>query len=147
MHPQHILGVPHGAHALGLPCWSSCLRFQLLLVEPPGLPTQTATFLLAELPSAWAPGTGESKPVPAPLRSCPCATSLPGTGTEQTPTPLHCHSLGSLSGILSPPPPLQKNTTGSPGQYQVRILAIIYRFAIVRELCPSKLFIKGIPPK
>lgn len=48
-HPQHILGVPHVLrHRLEL-------QFQLLLVESLGLPTQTATFLIADLPSAWAP--------------------------------------------------------------------------------------------
>lgn len=142
-HPQHVLGAPpcllpqppRGAHAFSSSCsWSNLLfcqhklpNFYLQGCLQPGLQVhwwkQTHFSFYAQMP--------------------PCHLSAWDSHGSILLT-LHCHRLG-LSPDFCLSPPLQQNTTRNPGECQVNTLSIIHRFAIIRELCSSKLFIKGMP--
>lgn len=81
--------------------WSSRLQFHLPLIESPVLPTQTATFLLVELPSAWAPSP-LVKAIPF-LFLCPAAPLPPLCLGQPRKYPRYAAlpQAWSLSGVLS----------------------------------------------
>lgn len=75
--------------------WSSCLHFQLLLIESPVLPTQTATFLLSDLPSAWTSSPlVKANPF---LLLCPAAHAASLLGTAMEVPLLHSTTTGLVS--------------------------------------------------
>lgn len=131
------------AHSRGSPM-SSAHAFSSSFTRSPVLPIQPATFLLAEVPSAWA-SSPLVKTNPAVFLCRAPHLGQPWKHTHYAPL-LQAWSLSVLLS-LSLPPPLQQNTMGNPRECQVNTLTVIHRFAIIRELCSSELFIKGMPQR
>lgn len=124
---------PTGAHAFSSSCSSSTLLFSQY-----DLPH----FYLQRRLHLGSMTTSENKPT---CLSVPRPTS--GTAVEASPLCSIATGLVSVLLSLSLLPPLQQNTMGNPGECQVNTLAVIHRFAIIRELCSSELFIKGMPQR